>query len=221
MVISAALPAGANAIGTVAVSNLPATQPVSATALPLPTGAAIEAGNLATIAANTGRLPAQGQALAAASVPVVLTAAQVTTLTPLASVGITGGLPAGTNTIGSVGLVTQTSGGATAFSYLAAASANQDSTVIKASAGQVYGWQLFNTSAASRYVKVYDKVTAPTSADTPIKRYFLPAGGGVVIPAPSGVVFTNGLAFRITAGVADTDATAVTANDVIVNCNFK
>ena len=34
------LPAGSSAIGSVTVSNLPATQPISATALPLPTGAA-------------------------------------------------------------------------------------------------------------------------------------------------------------------------------------
>ena len=38
-----ALPAGSNAIGSVSVSNFPATQPVSATSLPLPTGAATSA----------------------------------------------------------------------------------------------------------------------------------------------------------------------------------
>ena len=43
-------------------------------------------GNLATIATNTGRIPAQGQALAAASLPVVLPAAQITTLTPPAAI---------------------------------------------------------------------------------------------------------------------------------------
>jgi len=39
-------------------------------------------GNLASIKAKTDNIPALGQALAAASVPVVLTAAQITTLTP-------------------------------------------------------------------------------------------------------------------------------------------
>lgn len=44
---------------------------------------ALEAGgNLASIKAKTDNIPALGQALAAASVPVVLTAAQITTLTP-------------------------------------------------------------------------------------------------------------------------------------------
>lgn len=41
---------------------------------------------LALIKAKTDNLPAQGQALAAASTPVVLTAAQVTTLTPPAAI---------------------------------------------------------------------------------------------------------------------------------------
>jgi len=72
-------------LASVGVTNFPATQPVSATALPLPAGAALEAGHLATIDTKT---PTLGQALAAASAPVVLPAAQVTALTPLASVGV-------------------------------------------------------------------------------------------------------------------------------------
>jgi hypothetical protein len=48
---------------------------------------ALEAGgNLAAIKADVDKIPAQGQALAAASMPVVLTAAQVTTLTPPAAI---------------------------------------------------------------------------------------------------------------------------------------
>lgn len=61
-----------------------ATQPVSAAALPLPSGASTEA----TLSALNGKVPALGQALAAASTPVVLTAAQLSTLTPLSSVSV-------------------------------------------------------------------------------------------------------------------------------------
>jgi len=43
-------------------------------------------GNLATVKTNTDKIPAQGQALAASSTPVVLTAAQITTLTPPAAI---------------------------------------------------------------------------------------------------------------------------------------
>jgi hypothetical protein len=66
-----------------------ATQPVSAAALPLPSGASTSAnqstGNTSLASIDT-KIPAQGQALAAASVPVVLPAAQITTLTPPAAI---------------------------------------------------------------------------------------------------------------------------------------
>ncbi len=51
----------------------------------LPTGASTEA----TLSAINTKVPALGQALAAASVPVVLTAAQLATLTPLTTVSVT------------------------------------------------------------------------------------------------------------------------------------
>lgn len=124
--------------GTVAVSNFPATQPISAVSLPLPTGASTSllqlAGNASlvsidsklnaplsvigpltntelratpvpvsgTVTSNQGTSPwvtnltqiggaafALGQQLAAASLPVVLTAAQLATLTPLSTVAVT------------------------------------------------------------------------------------------------------------------------------------
>jgi len=111
--------------------------------------------------------------------------------------------------------------GARPYSYIAAASSNQDSQVVKAAAGQVYGLSLFNTSAAARYVKLYNKATAPTSADTPVLRAFLPAGGGAVVPLDIGVAFDTGIAFRITTGYADSDANAATAGDVFVNAAYR
>ena len=75
----------------------------------LPTGAATAArqdtGN-ASLSSIDSKTPALGQALAAASVPVVLTAAQLSTLTPLGTVSVnqngtwTVGLSAGSNAIG-------------------------------------------------------------------------------------------------------------------------
>lgn len=116
VVISGPLPAGANAIGGVTVSNFPATQPVSNASLPLPTGASTEA----TLAALSAKVPAQGQALAAASVPVVLTASQMTALTPVAgltdaqlratAVPVASALQAGTAVVGKVGIDQTTPG---------------------------------------------------------------------------------------------------------------
>ena len=97
------------------------TQPVSAASLPLPTGASTEA-TLALIKAKTDNIPAQGQALAAASTPVVLTAAQITTLTPPAqgltdaqlratAVPVSGTVTANIGTSGSLALDATLTGG--------------------------------------------------------------------------------------------------------------
>lgn len=94
--ISGQLPAtlGTKLIATSLAVNIASDQvvPVSATALPLPSGAATSAlqttGN-ASLSSIDGKTPALGQALAAASVPVVLPAAQIATLTPLSSVTVT------------------------------------------------------------------------------------------------------------------------------------
>ena len=78
--------------GTVTANAGTGTFAISAASLPLPTGAATSAlqttGNTSLSSIDT-KTPALGQALAAASVPVVLTAAQLTTLTPLSTVAVT------------------------------------------------------------------------------------------------------------------------------------
>ena len=75
--------------GSGAESLLTGTLPVSTASLPLPAGASTSAlqstGNTSVGSIDT-KTPALGQALAAAASPVVLTAAQVTTLTPPAAI---------------------------------------------------------------------------------------------------------------------------------------
>jgi hypothetical protein len=68
-----------------------------------PATAANQATEIASLASIDGKTPALGQALAAASVPVVLTAAQVSTLTPLSTVAAT---QSGSWTVGITGTVT-------------------------------------------------------------------------------------------------------------------
>lgn len=106
---------------------------------------------------------------------------------------------------------------ATAHRLLSAAAANQDSTVVKGSAGVLYGIAATNSNAAARYLKVYNKATGPTSADTPVFTFYLPALGGISIPMPTGVDFSAGISLRMTTGVADNDANAVAANEIIAS----
>ncbi len=95
-----------------------------------------------------------------------------------------------------------------------AAANTTNATSVKASAGQVYGWYLFNKSAAVVYVKLYNKASAPDETDTPIVTIGLPIGGGSNIVWAAGTPFATGIAYRIVTGVADDDVAAPALNDV-------
>jgi len=120
----------------------------------------------------------------------------------------------GGSTAWSVKISPQTTGGATNFRINAAATTN--ATNVKASAGQVYGWCLTNAAAALRYVRLFNLATAPTvGTSTPTQTIILAANGGEVCQSfDFGIVYATGIAFDITGANGDSDATAVTANDV-------
>lgn len=113
-----------------------------------------------------------------------------------------------------------TTGGVSIYRVLSAATTNAAS--VKASAGQVYGWHITNLSAtAARFVKLYNMATAPTvGTDTPVMTLPLPAGGQANVAFPTGIAFATGIALAITGALADSDTTAVAANDVVVNLAY-
>lgn len=114
------------------------------------------------------------------------------------------------------------SGGATPFRLNSAATTN--ATLVKASAGQVYSIVATNINAAVRYLKLYNRATAPTvGTDVPVQVYAIPgntAGSGLVLNIPVGMSFSLGIAFAITTGAADSDVGAVAANEIIINLAF-
>lgn len=96
-----------------------------------------------------------------------------------------------------------------------------NSTLIQAGGVSLRGWYVSNINAAPRYLKLYDKATAPTvGTDTPIMTILIPgnaAGAGANIEFKGGVWFNDGLGMGIVTGVADSDATAPAANEQIVH----
>jgi len=113
-----------------------------------------------------------------------------------------------------------TSGGYSVSRLLSAASTN--ATSVKASAGQVYGFYLFNSAAYTVFFKLYNKASAPTvGTDTPFMTIPIPAGGGAVADFDGGIAMGTGIAFAITKLIADTDTTVVAANDLAVNLFYK
>jgi hypothetical protein len=89
--------------------------------------------------------------------------------------------------------------------------------VVKAAQGQLYGWYIANNAGAARFVKVYDKATAPTQADTPVLTLELPASAAANAFTALGIAFHSGIALRATTAVADNDTGAPSANDLVVN----
>lgn len=237
---------GANVLQIVTTSfGLPVTIQTSA----LPSGAAtsvLQTSGNASLTSIDAKLPALGQALSAASVPVVLTAAQLSTLTPPAAISgfatqptlasIDGKLPA---TIGqkaktasfpvviasdqdtlATTVNASTSGGWTPHNAISAATTN--ATNVKASAGQVGGYAIFNKASSNRYLKLYDKAGAPTvGTDTPVTTILVPAGGGAILPLGAGIVFSVGISYAITTGIEVADTAAVSLSDVSVNLYWK
>lgn len=98
--------------------------------------------------------------------------------------------------------------------------ATTNATSVKASAGQIGFIYAVNLNAAVRYLKLYNKASAPTvGTDTPIATLPIPAsttGAGFMMPIPGGVNFTTGVAYATTTGVADADTGAVAANEIIL-----
>ena len=132
-------------------------------------------------------------------------------------------LAAGTNTIGGVTPVAATSGGATPYRKISTADAN--ATNVKASAGTVYGIQVFNMNASVRYLKLYDSASAPTAGSgTPVKVIAIPGattGAGAILNCPVGINFASGIGFTLVTGSADSDSTGVAASEIHVNIDYK
>lgn len=117
-----------------------------------------------------------------------------------------------------------TTGGATPYSALSTGAVL--TAELKGSAGQVYGIQCFNNGAAEVFIRVYNQTGAPGTGDAAniIWRGIIPgnaAGAGHVVSLSVGVACATGIGIRVSAAVADNDATALTANEVLVNVQYK
>lgn len=112
---------------------------------------------------------------------------------------------------GITGTVTQRPTGGTPFSLISAASIN--ATSVAAVAANLMEFSLFNGSAATVYLKFWDKASAPAPAtDAALLRYVLAMPAGSTANPEFGGIgkrFGTGLAYALTAGVAATDVAAI------------
>src|SRR5438477_4075366 len=77
-----------------------------------------------------------------------------------------------------------------------------------------------NVAGSARFLKLYDKATTPASTDTPIWTIAIPAGRLEHINFSPPLHFALGLGWRVSTLLADSDATAPTAGDVVLNFGY-
>ena len=99
--------------------------------------------------------------------------------------------------------------------------ATTNATSVKTTATNVGSFTLVNNSASWRYFKVYNKASAPTvGTDTPVRVFGMPPGSCITHNFPHGLRLTTGLAYAITAGIANTDATAIGAGECSASIDY-
>lgn len=103
--------------------------------------------------------------------------------------------------------------------------ASTNSTLVKNAPGTLFNVSVANNSGTIAYLKLYNSATAPTcGSGTPVARYIIPAstaGAGSNIDVSVGAEYTTGIGYCVTAGIADSDTTAVAASSYIVNIVYK
>lgn len=133
-------------------------------------------------------------------------------------VNVTSAIPAGTNNIGDVDLVTLPNPTPYALTSLATTNA----VSVKSTAGTAYLITVDNVSASARYLKLYNLATAPTvGTSVPILTIPLPATSSQVLNLGAlGKRFSTGIAIAITGAMVYTDTTVIVAGDVHLNIDY-
>lgn len=114
-----------------------------------------------------------------------------------------------------------TAAGGTATNHHLVSAATTNATSVKATAGSIGHIVMVNTSAALKYVKLFNKASAPTvGTDTPTVTFQIPATSQVIFDPSIYYRMSSGIAYAITNLSPDLDATAVAAGDIIVSLNY-
>ena len=107
-------------------------------------------------------------------------------------------------------------GGFATVNRLLSAAASTNPTLVKATPGRLYHIRGYNAAVTVRYLKIYNKASAPTvGTDTPVLTF--PLAASAVFDIDLGLIgwyCSAGIGYGLTVNVADADTTALTAADV-------
>jgi hypothetical protein len=94
-------------------------------------------------------------------------------------------------------------------------------TVIKAAPGTVNGWYIYNSNGSPRKVAFHNIATTPTAGTGVVIALVIPPLSAANVSLPDGITFTTGIAITTVTGLAEADATGVSANDLVINIFYK
>lgn len=111
-------------------------------------------------------------------------------------------------------VVPATDAGPAGKARLLSSVATTNATSVKGSAGSLFKIIGNNTVASKRYLKLYNKATAPTvGTDTPVLTIVLLASAAFDFDLPA-AYFSTGIGYAITGAAADADTTAIGVGDI-------
>jgi len=118
-----------------------------------------------------------------------------------------------------VSIVSSATGGDTTFHLVSAATTNL--TNIKASAGKVTGWYIYNSNASARKVAFHNTAGTPTAGSGVVSAIVIPGLAAANVSFPDGIDFSTGIAISTVTDLTDAGTTAVGLNDLIINIYYK
>ncbi len=196
----------------VVIASDQTTVPISASALPLPTGAAQDStlANLTLAQASTtaGQTGPLVQAAVTTNAP-TYTAGQTAPLSMNTLGGLRVTLNSGANAVGTVNLSPTASGGWSVSSQVSLTT----SATISGATGKFGGYMFNNPNASAAYIQVFDTTGAVTlGTTTPTFVVPIPAGASANVEFSNGIAITNGIkaAATTTATGSTTVATGLT-----------
>ena len=105
--------------------------------------------------------------------------------------------------------------------YHVVSAASTNAANVKASAGRLQGWAIFNVADYPIYVKFHNTAGTPTAGSGVVYTIGVQSGQHCNFDDDDGIAFATGIGVTITKAITDADTTAVAANDCVVNLHYK
>src|SRR6478752_7194610 len=104
---------------------------------------------------------------------------------------------------------------------LIASGVSADQNLVAAGSRVLYSISASNANAALRYVKLYNKATAPVvGTDIPTCVFAIPPSNSVNLTFNAGIAFPLGLGIGLVTGVIDGNSTSIGASETVVTLSY-